>query len=1191
MSFASSLSASNASLARMMRRPKEKNPSHSHRRKKKICRAYLICVLIFWICLWIFTVSTFESKETQTVQENAENAFPSQLRETLYYSRQKIDSLKEGGKDLENPFQDETTSIKYNENENVVECTKLRELYGILAGKSWGVADTDVQSRWLSMRCTSVLDGVGGGEEIMDRQEKKKVIVPVEELKVVAKCKQLKDLYGIVSSGHWGVASASTQKEWADLGCTFYQKFSSASFELALVLEKTRNSRCTFMKDKYGTELPAPLVRLWKNYNCGGTTERNDTSVEATFIRSAVSTTLHAVETRNSEEKLSRNDDASENIVLAICIATTSRGLKVENNRLDSLPLFKTLLPSIATTTDQGIEYWIYIAHDEDDSFFSTYISMNDIRNWFNQSMKPILDKRNILMRIVLVHFRNELKKPGPAFNFVTRCAFEDGADYIYRINDDTRFITGNWAKRAIEKLRSIQNVGVIGPLCDEGNSAILTHDMVHAPTHFGIFDLYYPPVFTDWWMDDWISHVYGIKRTKKGPHKVEHRISSTRYTINDNHKLMLEDEIYLGRDRVASWLSLHRPDILEIDQHDEEVRKEKVRLAQGENRLWCISTRKEYKVIPGTSWGTLSVKMQRLWSQRQCNKHLLELGIDGYNERKGKEKLDENSEPYVQSSTLYTINENNKKEFGEIEQQLPGVSVFTGLRTFQVEQGNSFRNGRRGKDMVISRVTQEETNVLQGWRKCDIYDTIGTQCNDLHKKYGIRVGGASSSWGRAPSMLRKKWSQLGCNFYSNFCNAKQVLDTIVNENRDPIQICKKLASECFIFSRIDVYFNMPKVLRASFLHTFKCFENLIFFRNENNAKENYLSNPKHVIDKALQSRSINQRNDKKKNPNIISVPHVAICIPTTTRNVKEIEKYYNIPKARRNIFLHELFEYLDLFATLLPSFVKTAQAQFTYSLYIVHDDDDQFYAENSEAIKEWIHLHVIEHLKRRSVITELYILSFKNDLHKPGPVFNFVTAAAYEDGADYIYRINDDTKLIGQRWTQEAIQQLRSLDNIGVVGPICKQGKQNILTHDFVHRSHLEIFDGIYYPPILMDWWMDDWISTVYGKSRTRKGPFSVIHRADEHSRRYEVNLSHRENLDIEVQKGKQKIKKWISDNENRIAKEEGEEERSSSVVVWCHEMMRDHHVIIGRSWGSLSLIQRDQWNTFDCDALLHNI
>ena len=40
------------------------------------------------------------------------------------------------------------------------------------------------------------------------------------------------------------------------------------------------------------------------------------------------------------------------------------------------------------------------------------------------------------------VRYRNHLKKPGPAFNYMTQLAYVDGADWLYRINDDTYFMS-----------------------------------------------------------------------------------------------------------------------------------------------------------------------------------------------------------------------------------------------------------------------------------------------------------------------------------------------------------------------------------------------------------------------------------------------------------------------------------------------------------------------------------------------------------------------------------------------------------------------------------------------------------------------------------------------------------------------------------------------------------------------------
>ena len=83
-------------------------------------------------------------------------------------------------------------------------------------------------------------------------------------------------------------------------------------------------------------------------------------------------------------------------------------------------------------------------------------------------------------------------------------------------------------------------------------------------------------------------------------------------------------------------------------------------------------------------------------------------------------------------------------------------------------------------------------------------------------------------------------------------------------------------------------------------------------------------------------------------------------------------------------------------------------------------------------------------------------------------------------------------------------------MDNVGTVGPACRQGNRKILTHDFTHRKHMDIFEGTYYPPELSDWWMDDWISGVYGPDRTlRADVVEVVHHTGKHGQRYGVDKS----------------------------------------------------------------------------------
>ena len=73
------------------------------------------------------------------------------------------------------------------------------------------------------------------------------------------------------------------------------------------------------------------------------------------------------------------------------------------------------------------------------------------------------------------------------------------------------------------------------------------------------IFEHYYPPIFSDWWMDDWITHVYGRERTRRGPFRVHHRIGhqGTRYEVDQSHARRLQAELHVGRQRVERFLLL----------------------------------------------------------------------------------------------------------------------------------------------------------------------------------------------------------------------------------------------------------------------------------------------------------------------------------------------------------------------------------------------------------------------------------------------------------------------------------------------------------------------------------------------------------------------------------------------------------------------------------------------------------
>ncbi|KAJ8599645.1 hypothetical protein CTAYLR_005387 [Chrysophaeum taylorii] len=221
--------------------------------------------------------------------------------------------------------------------------------------------------------------------------------------------------------------------------------------------------------------------------------------------------------------------------------------------------------------------------------------------------------------------------------------------------------------------------------------------------------------------------------------------------------------------------------------------------------------------------------------------------------------------------------------------------------------------------------------------------------------------------------------------------------------------------------------------------------------------------------------------------------PLIAVCCGTTTRK-----------KGGGWVDVSEL-ETLALFKHLLPSFAKSVDCEFSYVVVVGYDVGDAWWDTGGGAAEAtaWFERNAPKNAR-------LEFARVHNKIKKPGPVFSAITQKAFELGAEYIYRVNDDTEL-ETPWATAFVAALETLDNVGVVGPACKQGNRKILTHDFTHRTHMNIFHAVYYPPALSDWWMDDWISTVYGPQRTLRGDnVEVIHHTQHHGQRYGVDKAH---------------------------------------------------------------------------------
>ena len=212
----------------------------------------------------------------------------------------------------------------------------------------------------------------------------------------------------------------------------------------------------------------------------------------------------------------------------------------------------------------------------------------------------------------------------------------------------------------------------------------------------------------------------------------------------------------------------------------------------------------------------------------------------------------------------------------------------------------------------------------------------------------------------------------------------------------------------------------------------------------------------------------------------------------------------------------------------LLPSVSRflTDEERRNYRIEVLlaFDKDDAFW-ENPE--------NRLQIIKTNHDIPVSFISVVNNRTHHIP--FNEACRSAYEYGADYIVRVNDDSEFVSQGWITKAINTLAAYNppNVGVVGPTCHQGNTKILTHDMVHRTHLEIFDD-YYPDELDNWWIDDWITNVYGKSRTTKiASWLVVHHEFHHGTRYRVDDSQHLHLKRLVDRGKDRIQEYLDSGE----------------------------------------------------------
>ena len=182
----------------------------------------------------------------------------------------------------------------------------------------------------------------------------------------------------------------------------------------------------------------------------------------------------------------------------------------------------------------------------------------------------------------------------------------------------------------------------------------------------------------------------------------------------------------------------------------------------------------------------------------------------------------------------------------------------------------------------------------------------------------------------------------------------------------------------------------------------------------------------------------------------------VALLIPSTTheRNWKNYSE-------------------TDLYKINMKSLLLTYCQDHSYTYYIGIDDDDKIYSDpkQQEAFKRFINI-----MKN----VDIQFISMKNI--KKGhltAMWNRLFKKAYEDGCEYFYQCGDDILFLNKGWVSQSIKLLKLYNGYGVTGPLDKM-QVRVHTQSFVSRKHYELFK-FYYPPEIINWFCDDWITKVY--------------------------------------------------------------------------------------------------------------
>ena len=188
---------------------------------------------------------------------------------------------------------------------------------------------------------------------------------------------------------------------------------------------------------------------------------------------------------------------------IALLIPATSRTKNY--NCFKDTDFYKYFLKSLLLTYDKEHKYTIYLGIDDDDIFYHNLDIQNEIKKFISVMI-------NISIKIKS-YDKNYQGNPCAIWTDLYNIARYDKNDYYVQSGDDIMFLDKHWINCAIHKLKSHNDIGVVG-LADQGRKKFNPQDSLFTQTivsnkHYDIFGFYFPPEIHNWCCDNWIGDIY----------------------------------------------------------------------------------------------------------------------------------------------------------------------------------------------------------------------------------------------------------------------------------------------------------------------------------------------------------------------------------------------------------------------------------------------------------------------------------------------------------------------------------------------------------------------------------------------------------------------------------------------------------------------------------------------------------